>query len=277
MSNIIDVIGYFKDEFELLMKKFKDTRQINYKKDYRIKESLVQCNWSKNNIKIIFCIIPINYYLKNPAHNKIFNNNPESYRNYFLQVARHEYAHSISLESYNKIELCRVPFIEIKKYWLNNQFFKVLLKYIFFDFIANYLIFEKIDDSIPEEYIKINIQAFQTAFLARYKMYEFIKVCLLHSQIFYIFKMWNDLKYIFKDYKLNVFLEYLYIINKIFEKIFRKNRDLNLQLDFDSAIVDINKLAFIMDKIVYQKMVIQNYYDKSQFKMLIKFKQQLNK
>ncbi len=156
MVNQDDIIDYFKTEFESLMQRFNDTRQLNYSLD-RINDSgLVDCNWSQQYINISFKIIPIDYYLSNNAHKEIFHDNPEAYRNYFIQVARHEYGHSISCESFNKLHSYILSSDEYVKCRINNQNFKVHLNVIFFDFLANYLVYEKVDKSIPVEHIKIN-------------------------------------------------------------------------------------------------------------------------
>lgn len=277
MVNQADIIEYFKTEFELLMQKFNDTRQLNYTMDYMHKEGLVECNWFEEKIKIIFCIRPINYYLKNPEHNKIFNDNPKSYRNYFMQVARHEYGHSISCESFEKIHSYILPFNEFVICWKKKQFFNIYLNNIFFDFIANYLVFKKINDTIPEEYIKINIFGLQTAYQAGYKIFELIKVCLLHSQIFYIFKKWNELEKFFSEFNIYVFLDFIYTIYEIFEQIIKKNSNAKLNINIDSAVADIGKLAIILNKFDYKKMILQNYFDKTVFQLLKNFKNKLSK
>ncbi len=261
MVNQNDIIDYFKTEFKSLMQRFNDARQLNYSLDNIDDSGLVYCDWSQQYINISFKIIPINYYLSNSAYRDIFHDNPEAYRNYFNQVARHEYGHSISCESFNKL-------LSIDECRINNQYFKVHLNKIFFDFLANYLVYVKIDKSVPEEHIKINLRSFQTT----YRVYDFfylIKTCLLQSQVFYIYAQWDKLNPVFIE--VNVFLDALYIINDIFEKIIVKNND-SEYIDMDSVICVITDLADILDSINWKQMILENHYDKSSFILLENFR-----
>lgn len=270
MVNQDDIIEYFKTEFESLMQRFEDTRQLNYSLDKKNDKGLVDCNWTQQHINISFKIIPIDYYLSNPAHTEIFKDNPEAYRNYFIQVARHEYGHSISCETFNKLHSYILPFDEYVKCRINNQYFKVHLNKIFFDFIANYLVYEKIDKSIPEEHIKLNFHSFQTTFRAGYGIFGLIKMCLLTSQVFYIYAQWDKLNPVFKEFEVSTFLDFLYIINDIFKKIIVKNLN-NEYMDMDSAISNITDLAVILDSINWKQIVLENHYDKSSFISLENF------
>lgn len=271
MVNQDDIIGYFKKEFKSLMQGFNDTRQLNYLLDEKSDNGLVDCNWSQQYINISFKIIPINYYLSNPAHVKIFEGKPEAYKNYFNQVARHEYGHSISCESFNKLHSYRLSFNEFFECSINNQLFRIYLNEIFFEFLANYLVYEKMDKSTQEEHIEINFHSFQTTFTARYKIFELIKVCLLQSQVFYIYAQWDKLNPVFMEYKVSVLLDYLYIINDIFKKIFNKNMEKDY-MDMDSVISDITDLAIKLDGINWIQMILENYSDKNSFVLLENFK-----
>lgn len=266
-----DIFDYFKTEFESLMQRFDDMRELNYSLDRINDDRLVDCNWSQQYINISFKIIPIDYYSSNPAHVEIFNDNPEAYRNYFIQVARHEYGHSISCESFNKLHSYILPFDEFFKCRINNQYFKVHLNKIFFDFLANYLVYEKINTSIPEEHIKINFHSFQTTFRVGYGIFRLIKTCLLQSQVFYIYAQWDKLNPVFIEFKVNEFLDFLYIINDIFKKIIVKNMD-NDCMDMDLVISDITDLAEILDCINWKQIVLENHYDTSSFVLLENFR-----
>lgn len=274
MVNQEDVIDYFKAEFESLMHRFEDIRLLNYSIDKINEESLVDCNWSQQHINISFKTIPIDYYLSNPAHVEIFKINTEAYRNYFIQVARHEYAHSISCEAFNRLHSYILPLNEYVKCRINNQYFKIYLNDIFYDFIANYLVYEKIDNSIPEEHIELNFHSFQTTFRAGYKIIDLIKACLLFSQVFFIYAIWDKLNSVFTEFGVSTLLDYLYIINSIFKKIIVKNKD-NEYMDMDSAISDITDLADILDSVNWRQMVKENHHNKSNIGLLENFKNNL--
>ncbi len=252
-----DILDYFKTEFETSMQKFSDMRELNYSLDIINTDGLVDCNWSQQNIKIRFKIIPIDYYLSNPAHVKIFDDNPEAYRKYFIHVARHEYGHSISCESFNKLQSYILPIDEYAKCWIDKQYFKIHLNEIFFDFYANFQVYEKINKSIPEEHIKLNYNSFQTTFEAGYCIFGMIKTCLLHSQVFFIYNQWNKLNPVFIEFKVNNFLDFLYIINNLFKKVILKKVD-NDSRDMDSIISDITDLAEILDDINWKQIVLEN-------------------
>jgi len=270
MVNQDDIIEYFKTEFESLMQIFYDRRQLNYTIDNENNKGLVDCNWSQQHINISFKTIPLDYYLSNPAHKEIFNDNPQTYRNYFIQVARHEYGHSISCKSFNKLHSYILPFNEFVKCVKNNQYFKIYFNEIFFDFIANYLVYEKIDKSIPEEHIKLNFHSFQTTFREGYKIFDLIKICLLTSQVFYIYDQWDKLNSIFKEFKVGTFSDILYIINNKFKKTIIKNLEKNY-IDMDSAILDITDLAVILDRINWKQIILENQSDKTSFTALENF------
>ncbi len=271
MINQGDIIEYFKIEFKSLMKRFGDKRQLNYSLDELNDQQLVECNWSQQHINISFKIIPIKYYLSNPAHRAIFKDNPENYRNYFIQVARHEYGHSISCESFNKLHSYKLSFNEFAKCTLNKQYFMIYLNEIYYDFIANYIVYEKIDNSVPEEHIKLNSNSFQMTFEAGYKIFDLIKICLLFSQVFYIYDQWEKLDPIFEEFNINIFLDILYAINEIFKKIIIKNSE-NDNMDIDSSISDIKELAAILDSINWKPIILENYSDKSNVTLLENFR-----
>jgi len=271
MVNQDDIIEYFKIEFESLMQRFEDRRQLNYSLDEINDKGLVDCNWSQQHINISFKIIPIDYYLSNPAHKSIFKDDPIAYRKYFIQVARHEFGHSISCESFNKLHSYILPFNEFAKCVINKQYFTIHLNNIFFDFIANHLVYEKIDKSVPEEHIILNSNSFQTTFEAGYRIFDLIEICLLTSQIFYIYDQWDKLSPIFKEFKVSIFLDFLYIINDIFKKIIIKNLE-NKYIDMNSSISDITDLAVILDSINWKQIVLEQYSDKTGFTLLENFR-----
>ena len=271
-----DILGFFKEEFESLMLRFNDKRQINYDLDIFSEIGLVECNWNQQQINISFKVIPIKYYLSNPPHREIFKDNPELYRNFFIQVARHEYAHSISIESFKKIQSYTLALNEFTKSYRNNLYFKVYLNEIFLDFVANFLIYHKIDMSIPREHIRLNLYSFESTFTVGHVIFTLLKVCLLTSQIFYIYGLWNNLNPVFEKFNLQRFQDFLFMINDIFKKIILKNTE-NVSLNIDSAIAEITTLAEILDSIKWKKIVLENYDDVENYDLLKKYKMVLKK
>ena len=76
---------------------------------------------------------------------------------------------------------------------------------------------------------------------------------------------------IFSEFKISIFLDFLYIINDIFKKIIIKNLE-NNYMDMDSLISDITDLAAILDSINWKQIVLGSYPDKISFTLLENFR-----
>jgi len=159
-----------------------------------------------------------------------------------------------------------------------------LIGRIFRDFYADFLVFHKIDKSVPSESLKIDYSEildylksesilnpnFRTGFIytAQPKKFKNIFIILLLSRKFFIFHKWDLLISIFKKYKLYNFLKFLYLINLIFQTIIENNQN------YDSMNYDLIQLAKLLDFIDYEDLILKNKYP--QKKIIDKLKMEFN-
>ena len=295
-NRLIKLKRTFKDELNSLLKRFNDKRDINYHSeiDTSYKKSSIKSHvsvvWTKEKIQITFYNKNINdlYFI---LKKRVINiNNHDLFR----QMARHEYGHILSAETtydlypdkaknYDIFKISREELLNMNYYEHENLLNKVSVNRligVFWEFLADYLVHEKIDKKPPLEFIKnkkANLEEFIQIIkkgnlitlnfpktkMAKYdKGYDRIFLLLNLSSIFYIFNLWNDFISIFNELNLTRLLEFLKDLNMVFEKFFKKKRNCTGMKE------DIIRLAEKLDKIDYKELVFKNQIINEDFKIL---------
>lgn len=171
----------FKDQFIKLISKFNDKREICFLKDNedsrfwflkKLQHEYVAVSWTETLIEIKFNNdLIIKSFIQNPNYDIIFS------KNYFKRVANHEYGHTISYKSVfyslfpkdtrhlilNK-NLLDITVKDIAHCFnsSNSEFVKLLklrnvdialIQMIFVEFWANLMVYEKIDNVPPMEFL----------------------------------------------------------------------------------------------------------------------------
>ena len=289
----------FKDQFIKLISKFNDNRDIYFLKDNedsrfwflkKLQHEYVAVSWTETLIEIKFNNdLIIKNFIKNPNSDINFS------KNYFRRMANHEYGHTISYKSVfyslfpkdtrhlilNK-NLLDITEKDIEQCFnsSNSEFVKLLkLKNVdialiqmnFVEFWANLRVYEKIDNSLPEEFLNKRLKDLSTKdFLSHpvlcdptVKFNYNIFLLLGYTGEFFIFGKWNDLINIFTSRNLNKLLDFYRFINSFFSKIIELNDD------FDSMREDLIELVKFLDKIDYNKLVLHNkIYPKTRLSLI---------
>lgn len=290
----------FKKRFIDIVDKFNDTREIvflNNRDDskfwflHRMQHEYVAVSWTETFIEVKF---NDNLIVENFLMNQRLND--DFLQNYFIRVANHEYGHTISYKSVfyslfpedtrhivmnksideiteNDIEYCfktsKSEFVELLS--LKNLDI-ALFQRNFIEFWANLMVYEKIDDNPPNEFLSERLKDLTSENYLSYsvlcnptvKLNENIFLLLGYTGEFFIFDKWQDLIEIFTKRNLNKLLDFYRYINSFFHKI------LEINDEFDLMRADIIELSKIMDKIDYNDLVKNNKIN-SKNRQLLRF------
>ena len=291
-KNLESIKKIFIDHFKKLHNTFHDTRELFFPNEpekgifphfFFKKDSLVQVNWTENVIEIRFN--------KSVIKSQIINNtfwNESNVRNYFVEIANHEYGHTISLKSifhwfpmdtrqilidknledisnediikcYSESKTVYPEFVNLRN--INLQFFEE----IFLDFWANLIVRDKINDKPPEETLRDRLSGFYELNPNMINSSTNLEL-LLYTQHFFIYDRWEDLERIFTVSNLKQLLFLYKSINILFNKIIQFN------INFDLMEEDLVKLAKTLETLKYEDIILNNRFtnqDKRKLKAFI--------
>ncbi|KKM86451.1 hypothetical protein LCGC14_1278890 [marine sediment metagenome] len=249
----ISLIKVFTTKFEELISKFEDSRELKYeyKDEVNLEKPFITSFWTEKEIKVGIWRNSISKWLEvTPV---IKNLELESLKVIFIQSAKHEYGHCISFESFyldfpeemqeiiskNKITFMKeyddlyekTEFNKIDKSLININLQE--LKRKFLEFIADYLVYEKIEKSYPKLCLKMFYDTIElylkTIPLLESKenitLSQHLLMLFLNMHVFYIFKNnWKKMTKLFEKFNKTVLLKFLFIFHQISEKIFQKHK-----------------------------------------------------
>jgi len=268
----------FINHFKSLHKRFNDQRRLSFPENnekgmiphtFFKEDALIQANWTEDIIEIRFNEELIKKeVIENP------NCKFRSLRNYFEEVANHEYGHTRTLENIfllfpkdtryiltnknlddiTQDDLTRC-YVESNCYYL--EFFNLrnidlnFFEHIFLDFWANLKVRNIINEDPPKECLNERLNGFYDLSPQVINRKTFLKL-LLYTQLFFIHDKWAILEEKFRESELDQLLLVYKSVNKFFNKI------LELNDDFDSMEEYLVELAKILETINYNAIIFSN-------------------
>ncbi len=304
-NEMIKLKNAFKDEFRCLQHKFNNKREIVYpsKNDLVYHKtsikSTVSVIWTKEKIEISFYNKNINALFFS-IKERVININ---FSMFFKQIAHHEYGHILSAETtydlypdearkYDIFKISSEDLLAMNYSELEYSLKKVSINRlmgVFWEFLADYLVSNKIDKTPPLEmlkekeanimYIIENIKGgklitlnFPKSITSKYdRGYDRIFLILRLSITFYIFNKWNQFISFFAGMNLSNLLKFLKVLNILFRKIVNKGQDLI------SMKKNIIKLAIQLDNINYEGLVLKNMFLNDEIQILRDFEEKILK
>ncbi len=287
-NNTGSLIQAFKKQFEKLKDNFNDKRSLDY--IYEIDKvsnktsikSRYAIKW--NEEKIIISIFKqeirdFSEILKKREKNINFI---ELHK----QTANHEYGHILSAKTsydlfpeearqYDLFKLTEEQLLPMHYSPLEYRLTKVSidrLMGIFWEFLADYTVREKIDTTSPKAFLKAQ-NANSVFLIGQFKVkgvfslhnpyrsenvmekgYDRFFLLFHNSKAFYIFNKWEEFCSLFKGEGIQKSLKLMKIINKFFEKIILLNTDIQSMKN------DVIKLATILDRLDFNQLIHRNQF-----------------
>lgn len=291
----------FKKQFLKLVSRFNDNRKISFLKNNekskfwflkQMQQEYVAVSWTETLIEVKFNDnLIFEKFIKNQNFDAIF------LQNYFKRVANHEYGHTISYKSVfyslfpedtrhlllsKKLESITERDIDFCFRSSKSEYIRLLslknidvalIQRIFIEFWANLMVYEKIDDSPPDEllskrlknFISINFLTYATLCNPTVKYNQNIFLLLEFTGEFFIFKKWQNLIKLFTSRNLNKLLDFFRYINSFFQKI------LEINYDFDSVREDLLELIKTLNKMDYNEIVAKNVISSKDRHLIISY------
>ncbi len=293
------LIQAFKGQFSRLIEKFEETRKIEYV--YEIDEVGAKIGnkprfavkWDEEKIQVVIFeeqIKEISAIITSLIRNI---NLVELHK----QIAKHEYGHILSAKTtydlypdeaknYNVFELSQEQLLPMHHSPLENQLKQVSIDRligIFWEFLGNYKVREKIEENFPSESLKSKranilntIQQIESR--GSFTLYNpntgerimdkgFDRFFLLqeNSDEFYLFDKWDEFCALFHRKEIEESLKLMNRINKLFEKIIQINTKIENMKE------DVIELAKSLDRLDFAKITQKNLLSDSDKDILKEF------
>ncbi len=291
-NKINSYILAFKAQFALLMDEFKDKKtmedeyEINEVSDKTANKPRFAVKWDDNKIQVVIFKDVIKE-LNEKIGSLISDTN---FIKLNQQIANHEYGHILSAETTHKLypdEAKKYDVFELSQKQLLPMLHSPSLEkkmkqvsidrliYSFWEFLANYMVREKIDSNTPSDSLKSKeanilnlIQQIEskgeftlyTTFRKENVMdkgFDRFFLLLRISDEFFVFDQWKRFCSFFNGKKIKKSLKLIRTINVLFENIIRINRSI------ESMKEDVIELANHLDRLNFSNITQMDVFSES--------------